>query len=308
MGVIKIEFHKYQKLRRFGTVDVDGINVGECFVFPKLDGTNASVWLGENGKVKAGSRNRELSLDSDNAGFYNQIINDKNILSYLQAHPTHRLYGEFLVPHTLRTYREDAWRKFYIFDVTIDTNDEAMVEYITYDEYKPLLDEHKLEYISPIAKIVNPSYERLVELLDENKFLIEDGKGVGEGIVIKNYSYRNKFGRVNWAKLVTSEFKEKHNRTMGYSEIKEKKMVEEDIVNQFCTEAFIEKEYAKIVNEKEGWRSQYIPMLLNKVYYELITEEVWNILKKFKNPKVDFGTLKHLVTDKIKRVKQDLFS
>ena len=39
--------------------------------------------------------------------------------------------------------------------------------------------------------------------------------GIGEGIVIKNYSYKNKYYRVVWAKMVTDEFKEVHRETFG---------------------------------------------------------------------------------------------
>lgn len=301
-----MEFKRYQSLARYGTDDVEGINIGDCLVFHKVDGTNAQVWV-DDGKIKAGSRNRELSLDNDNAGFYNAMIRDGNIKSYLKKHPKHRLYGEWLVPHSLKTYRDDAWRKFYIFDVTLDKED-GNVEYIPYDIYKPLLDEFDLDYVPPIAKIRNPSYEGLIKCLDKADFLIKDGQGRGEGIVIKNYDYYNKFGRQTWAKIVTTEFKEKHNKTMGYNEFKEKKMIEEQIVEDFVTEAFVEKEFAKIVNEKEGWKSQYIPVLLGKVFYELINEESWNIVKKYKNPKIDFKTLNNLVIQKIKQVKKDVFN
>lgn len=175
-----MEFRKYQKVARFGTDDVRDINIGDCFVFSKLDGTNGSVYLDDKGRVKAGSRNRELTLDRDNAGFYAYVLSNKNIKEYLDAHPTHRLYGEFLVPHSLKTYRDDAWRKFYIFDVTIDKEDGG-IEYIPYDIYKPLLDEFDLEYIPPIAKVRNPSCDGLLKLLDKTDFLIQDGKGRGNG-------------------------------------------------------------------------------------------------------------------------------
>ena len=76
---------------------------------------------------------------------------------------------------------------------------------------------------------------------------------------------------------------------------------------KYCTEAFIEKEYAKIVNEKEGWRSKYISMLLGRIYSELIKEEAWNIVKEFKNPTIDFKKLNCLVIDKVKETKKELF-
>ena len=109
-------FVKYQHLERFGTAETEGIEFGECYVFPKIDGTNASVWY-ENEQIKAGSRNRELSLEKDNAGFFEWVIQNKAIQEFLQEHSDLRLFGEWLVPHSLKTYRDDAWRRFYVFDV-----------------------------------------------------------------------------------------------------------------------------------------------------------------------------------------------
>lgn len=302
-----MEFRKYQHIERFGTDEVDGIEFGKCYIFYKIDGTNASVWLDKEGKVKAGSRNRELTLENDNAGFYNAIINDERIINYLNKHPSHRLFGEWLVPHTLKTYRQDAWRKFYIFDVCLDKEDG--LEYIPYDIYKPLLEEFNLDYIPPLAIITNPTYESLIKCLEKTgQFLIEDGKGIGEGIVIKNYDFYNKYKRQTWAKIVANEFKEKHHKEMGCPEIKTEKMIEEKIVDDFCTESFIEKEYTKIVIEQNGWQSKYIPMLLGRVFSELIKEESWNIVKKYKNPKIDYKTLNALVIRKIKETKKEVFA
>ena len=36
------EFKKYQHVERLGTSEVQGIENGMCYVFPKIDGTNAS--------------------------------------------------------------------------------------------------------------------------------------------------------------------------------------------------------------------------------------------------------------------------
>lgn len=300
-----MEFKKYQHIERFGTVEVDGIGIGTCYVFPKIDGTNSSVWLGGDG-MHAGSRNRELTFDKDNAGFYNSIIGDQRIHNYLTKHPTHRLFGEWLVPHSIKTYRDDAWRKFYIFDVCVDADNETGLEYLPYEVYKPLLDEFELDYLVPLKIIKNPRLDDLIACCNENNFLIKDGEGVGEGIVVKNYDFYNRFQRQTWAKIVTSEFREQHHKKMG-APIKENRLVEEDIVEAFVTSAFVEKEYAKIVNENDGWSSKMIPRLLNTVYYELIVEEMWNILKKFKNPVIDFKALHTFTITRIKQVKPDIF-
>lgn len=301
-----MEFKKYQHLERFGNDEVEGIELGKLYIFPKLDGTNAQVWLDDEGNIKAGSRNRELTLEKDNAGFYKFVLENENIKKYLEKHPTHRLYGEFLVPHSLKTYREDAWRRFYIFDVCLDKEDGS-VEYIPYDIYKPLVEEFGLDYIPPIVTMTNGLYEYFIRTLDNNTFMIQDGKGVGEGIVIKNYDYYNKYKRQIWAKIVTNEFKEIHKREMGVNNIKTEKVIEQEIVDNYCTAAFIEKEYSKILNETGEWDNRKIPMLLGRVFSELVKEETWNIIKKYKNPTINYKTLNALVINKIKTVKSDIF-
>lgn len=297
-------FVKYQHIERFGVDEVRDIEFGKCFIFTKIDGTNSSVWL-DNGIIKGGSRNRELTLDNDNQGFYAYILQDNRIIKFFEKYPNHRLYGEFLVPHSLCTYRKDAWRKFYIFDVCLTKEDDTL-EYLPYDLYQPMLEEFELEYIPPICIINNPTYDNLIKCLEKTNFLIEDGKGLGEGVCIKNYNFYNQYGRQTWAKIVSNEFKEKHVKAMGANEFNGKDMVEQKIVDDFCTSSLIEKEYAKIVNDK-GWSSKYIGELLGRVYHELIVEESWNMIKKFKNPTINFKTLNSLVIQKIKEVKSDLF-
>lgn len=294
-------FKKYQHVERFGNEEVDGIELGVTYIFPKIDGTNASVWL-DNGQVKGGSRNRELSLDNDNAGFLQWVISNPKIIQYLLDNPTHRFFGEWLVPHSLKTYREEAWRKFYIFDVTID-KDEGF-EYLPYEIYSERLDKYGLDYIPLLIKYKNGNYDRFMQQLKANSFLIKEGEGIGEGVVIKNYDFYNKYGRQTWAKIVGNEFKEKHIKEFGANEI-ELAMLEERIVNEILTEAFIEKEYSKLA--KDGWSSKLIPQFLNTTWYEFIKDESWNIIKKYKNPKIDFKILYRFVLCRIKEVKKEIF-
>lgn len=300
-----MEFRRYQHIERFGREEVEDINIGEVFVFYKIDGTNSSCWLKE-GELKAGSRNRELTLDNDNGGFYAHILQDKRILAYLNKYPTHRLFGEFLIPHTLKTYRDDAWRKFYIFDVCVDKEDD--LEYLPYNNYKDKLEEFGLEYIPPLAIIKNPTEEQLYKLLDKTgQFLIEDGKGKGEGFVIKNFNYYNKYGRQTWAKIVCNEFKEKHHKSMGCPEMNGELTIEERIVDELCTSEFIEKEYAKLVLKNDGFDSKLIPQLLGIIYHEFIVEESWNMIKKYKNPIINYKKLNQFLIKKIKEVKKEIF-
>lgn len=293
-----MEFLKYQHVERFGTTETQGIENGMCYVFPKIDGTNSQLWM-DNGVLFAGSRNRQLSMDNDNAGFFAWAFEQHNIHAFFAKYPNLRLYGEWLVPHTLRTYQKTAWNNFYVFDVIDGEN------YIPYEDYKVILDEFAIEYIPPICKVANPTYERLIDQLEKNGYLIEDGQGTGEGIVIKNYEYKNKFGRIVWAKIVKNEFKAKHQKT-DVCELREAKLVEQEIVDKFVTLALIEKEKAKIENGN-GWTSKYIPQLLGVVFYCLVKEDCWNFVKEFKNPTIDYKRLSFMTTQKVKELMPEIF-
>lgn len=301
------KYKKYQHVEKLGSTEVEGIEIGYCYIFPKIDGTNSHLWMDEDGKLQCGSRNRVLSLDKDNAGFMEWATTNPRIITVMQAlyckWPGCHVYGEWLVPHTLKTYKADAWRRFYIFDIVKKDG-----TYVKYEKYKDILDRCGYEdYIVPLRIIKNPKPENFYQCLDENKYLINDDAGIGEGIVIKNYDFTNKFGRQTWAKLVTSDFKQKHIKTMGAPVSSGTAYVEESIVDDFLTVDIIEKVYANIVNECDGWSSKYIARLLSTVFYDLVREHSWDFVKKYKQPIINYKTLNRFVIHKIKEVKEELF-
>ena len=166
-----MKFERYQHVEKLGNLEVNDITIGKCFIFPKIDGTNASVWLEDN-KINAGSRNRHLTgfgNKEDNHGFFQWVSSNDNVKNLLEKHPKLRLFGEWLIPHSVKTYRKDAWKRFYVFDVIHDEKG-----YLTYDEYKPILDEYDVDYIPPIAVVENPSDDMLMKLLEKNVFLNQE--------------------------------------------------------------------------------------------------------------------------------------
>ncbi len=295
-----MEFHKYIHLERFGTDEVDGINLGECYIFPKLDGTNASLWINEEG-IQAGSRNRHLSLDADNAGFLAWAMQQDNHREMLMKYPNLRWFGEFLVKHSLDTYREDAWRRFYIFDCCDQDGN-----FLRYEEYSKICQEFNLDFIPCLTKTRNPDYEVLQKSLENNRWLIQDGKGTGEGIVIKNYDFKNRFGRQVWAKMITNTFKDKHIEVMGGTVVN-LKMLEEEICDKYIDIHQVEKIISKIRLDVGAFNAKQIPQLLGMAYHDLITEDMWEIVKTNKNPKIDFKTLNQFCIRRVKALKPELF-
>ena len=110
-------------------------------------------------------------------------------------------------------------------------------------------------------------------------------EGCGEGIVIKNYDFVNKYGRTTWAKVVRpAAIKLKHPISGN---------IETDIVEKFLTPEMIQKEQAKIVSDVGfDFEPKLITRLLQTVWRVLITEELFDAIKKFRNPKIDFKNFK----------------
>lgn len=284
---------KYMHVEKFGSDEVDGIEKCESYVLPKIDGTNGVMWL-EDGKIHCGSRKRELSADSDNAGFFAKFHDDERFKLLFEEYPHFIIYGEFLVKNVIKDYKDTAWRKFYVFDV------KSGDRWLTPDEYIPILAEYGIDYIPVMCKIKNPTMDQLKDLCEKASFLMKDDKP-GEGIVLHAPGYVNKFGRVVWAKVVRSEFKAVKHAGKKV----EMNGVESAMVDKYFTSALINKEYAKIVNEMGGWKSEYIPRFLGTVYHAFITECAWDMVKK--NPTINFSVLHRLCTEKAKEVMSSVF-
>lgn len=271
-----MQFLKYQHVVRLGTKGTKKINEGECHVFPKLDGTNGQLWV-DNGELKAGSRNRMLSLDpdGDNAGFYKWVLSQDVYLPFFRDHPNHRLYGEFLVKHTIKHYRPECMRKFYVFDVLDEKSN-----YIPYDTYSTLLDKYNITYIPRLARITNPTSTQITAVCKTDTYLLEPGT-VGEGVVVKNYDYATKYNTIIWGKVIRDEFKmdgvEKKNQVVCFTP-------EEHIVEKYHTNHFIDKEFAKFTLNNE-WDMKNMGKLLVHIQKTLIHEQAENIMFEYKKCK-----------------------
>lgn len=304
-----MEYRKYMHIERLGREEVDGILNGTCYIYPKIDGTNSVLWF-ESGELHAGSRTRELTLENDNGKFFASVKDNPNLQNYFKDYPSHYLYGEWLIKHSIRYYQNEAWSKFYVFDVY----DKEQERYLTYEEYEPLLQKYNILYIPLMAKLDNPSLDDLTALVKSNHYLLNDDSKIGEGIVIKNYNYRNRYGRITYAKIVAEEFfsTKKENHKKKTATIQDEDTLVAAIVETFLTESMINKEYAKLVEEldlehQEVKRDKIIGLLFNRVWHEFLVEETPAFAKKFKLPTVNFKSLRKEVENKIKKVKSNLF-
>lgn len=305
-----MEFKKYQHIVKLGCDEVDGILNGTVYLFYKIDGTNSQIFLKDDGATLGfGSRNREVSPADDNAAFATTFEDEDHKNEYnerlriLQAHPNYIIYGEWLVPHTLKTYAVDAWKKFYVFDVL----DTATGKYLTYEEYETLFSGCSDVSIIPLlAKLENPTADDIkAKLQDTGHFLCVSG--LGEGIVIKNYEFINKYGRRNWAKRLTEDFlSTKHGTRQHNKQVKQGQCehpTEEKIIEKYLTVEHICKEYYKLCEKyKEAvLNPSHTFELLNVVFHEFISDNWEIILNKLHLPTINFKVLKQLSDDKVKQ-------
>lgn len=304
-------FIAYQHVETFGRDEVAGIDAGPCHIFPKLDGTNGSIWC-DSGRIRTGSRRRDLTdkaEDRDNFGF-NKWVNEgpyaEKFKALFEAYPDWRLFGEWLVPHTIKNYRKDAWNRFWVFDVCVGEKEESgNVEHLHYDVYAPVLAEFGIDYIPVEHTATNPPIESLQHWAATCAFLCEDGT-LGEGIVIKNYGFRNRYGRTTWAKIVRQQFKEENKAAFGAAN-HEFDPVEAQIAERYLTEHVVDKEVAKIIADVGGWSGPCIPRLLNTTFHTVVTEDLWDAIKRYKNPVVDFKRLRFQCIARVKQLRPDLF-
>jgi len=319
-------YRRYDHLERLGHRQCQGIEMGLVHVFPKLDGTNSSVWLAPGtSEVCGGSRNRQLALDNDNAGFLAYVLGDdekaRALRNLVTDNPSWIIYGEWMVPHTLKTYRHEVWRRFWVFDVY----DRTTGRYLSYDDYAPTVRAYLQDVIEPLCTIMDPSEDQLKAQVEVNTYLIAENAGLGEGVVLKNYAWRRE--GCPWAKVVRNVFKEEAARAFGHAEKQGEFQVEVAIAEEFITPHLVGKTRAKIVldlaNELgvdtslPNWqqtieaehRGKIIPQLLGRVFHDLIAEEMWSILKKHmkSSPSIDFKKLQARVTLATKALATDLF-
>lgn len=315
-----MDFKKYQHICKLGTSEVEGILNGTCYLTYKIDGTNACIFLKdiETGELGFGSRNRELTETEDNAGFVKHFKKTSSLVgageeqevttyteeyiqirNYLLAHPTHIIYGEWLIPVTLKSYSLEARKQFYVFDV-YDAEKDLYIEYdIWTKEFKEVCP--VVNIIPLLAKLENPTTEDIEgQLSNTGKFLVT--QGLGEGIVIKNYSFVNSYGRTTWAKLLTEDFKKTKNKTRkDNSQEKQENTMEYSFIKLMTPEHII-KEYNKFIERKGEWKQAYIAELLTSVFNEFLTDNIEIALKKLSYPIINFRVLKKLADNKIKEI------
>lgn len=312
-----MEMRKYNHVERLTSPDVEGLLDGTITYSPKLDGTNASVrWDIDKNKIAAFSRTRQLGPgQADNAGFYAWANSDDAEAAFLRNFLFHNpnliIYGEYLgstkfVGH-IKDYNSDALGKLWVFDV-YDTNKE---DYLPEDEWRKALDiaygsqeweKDGFPWYVPYEIMENPTTEKLQEVAQKNTFLLDNANHPGEGVVIRRADFRNKYGHYEIGKFVLDEYIQNKSKKTPIA----KDNLENEIVDTMVTDAELAKTKAKVVlacnaDEFCSTDGKMIGMYINFVWNDAILDEIKTIVKKWKNPKIDFRKLNNLCAVKARK-------
>lgn len=284
-------------------IDVNAFLNGKIYIFPKLDGTNAVAWADNDGNIHCGSRKREVSLDKDNANFMNWFMTDNStekLRAFLVDRPNLIIYFEWLAgvdgmkqTGAIKQYLDPGAWIIGVFN--IDTG-----HYINYDAYYSFLAGVYNKIDHPMVILDNPSYEDLTDILNHNHYNLPSDT-LGEGIVLWNYDFKDRWGNFQVAKIVAKEFHEKKGQSQKMKTPANREGLEQNIVDAFVSSADCEKCKQKVTTIVEhDWTgsSKEIGMFLNMLYTDLIQEEMWSIVRRFKNPIIDFNILKTFVFTK----------
>lgn len=264
-----MNFKVYKKIQGLHKEECDGLLVGECIIQEKIDGANASIWMGDDGEIHYGSRSRDLFLAQDNFnGFGDYVKSHQGIKDYLTKNPTHRLYGEWLVRHTIG-YNETSYKHFYMFE--IEENDVILPIEKVYE----VGEEYGIKTAYLFGKYTNPTLELIKEFAGKSVL----GDKV-EGVVVKNLGFINKFGDYQHGKYVTQDFKEDNAITFGGNNKSSETYNEMYYVNKYMTLPRVQKIIYKLEAMEGRPEMKHIPQVMGMAYHDLITEEAWSIAKE----------------------------
>gem|GEM_PF-3758502 len=268
---------------KIGTAGVDGILRGECYIFPYLEGVTCSI-VNDNDSIITKANGKVCTLMNDSHGFAAYVLKTSSFLKFFKNNPTIKLYGEFL-PRTSKKYSMESCNHLYITDVFYKG------KFMPYSEYQPILERAGIKYVPATANSSNLKVKDLYSYVDSSHYLINEGMN---GITVKRYDFVNHDNKTLWGYILPDD--EEYILTkMIHSSL------EYQIINTFLTEDFVEATSEKIGGK--NWNKSMFAIFATRVYNEMLSQKIVEILKKFENPVIDFEKLKTMAINHIEDIK-----
>lgn len=268
------EIKKYTDIVRYGKSYTENVlKKGDYItITEKIDGANASFRLDETNPlgVSCYSRNNFLTENLRLNGFYDWVI--ENIIPIKEKlNPNYIYYGEWSCPHKVK-YKEEYTRKFFMFSIW----DIELNQYVSDEIVKSEASILNLKTVPYFYEGEYVSFEHLMSFVGKsNLSLVQDN---GEGIVVKNVDYFDKYGRQVFVKLVSEKFAEVQKQKLPKNPNVAEGLV--SLVKATLTQARIEKMIFKLVDE-ELLKSDYtiedmgliLKLLGSRIFEDIMKEE-----------------------------------
>lgn len=239
-----MEQKKFTDVVRLGhksTAEV--LNVGDRIIIQeKLDGANASFSL-EGGELHSFSRRLKLDESNTLGGFY-QFVLDKFETAKELLNENYIYFGEWLNPHKVKY--EGYQKQFFLFDIW----DKVNQQYLDFDVVETEAKKLGLNLIPIFFKGTYESYQQLEQYIGKTMLNGKLGdKELGEGIVVKNVDYRDRFGNQMFVKLVVDDFREVQKQKKPKDHTAFKNAPEFLLAESLVTKARVEKIIFKLRDE-----------------------------------------------------------
>lgn len=270
------EIKKYTDVTRYGKSNTNGvIQEGDYItITEKIDGANASFRIDENNPmgISCYSRNQLLSEEQRLNGFYDWVI--ENIVPIKdKLNPNYIYYGEWLIPHKV-IYKPECYKNFYMFSVW-DTSLE-LEQYLSDEVVKSEAIKLGLKTPEYFYEGRYISFEHLMSFVGKSNMTLEPN--TGEGVVVKNVNYFDKFNKQMFVKLVSEKFAEVQKQKLPKNPNVNSQVI--SLVKSVLTKPRVEKLMFKLVDEgllKEDYTIEDMGLILralgNKVYNDIMKEE-----------------------------------
>lgn len=267
------DIKKYTDIIRYGKTQTNGVLSKGDFISitEKIDGANSSFCRDDNELgISCYSRRQKLDQDNRLRGFYDFVL-DVIVPMKDKLNSNYRYYGEWACSHTVQ-YKPEAYKEFYLFSVW----DEETDRYLSDEIVKSEADRLGLTLIPYLYQGEYVSYEHLMSFVGKSDLTLEPN--TGEGIVVKNVSYFDRFNRQVFVKLVSEKFSEVVKQKAPKDPTIDNEF--RDLIKSVLTEARVEKLINKLVDEgilKEDYSIEDMGVILknlgNRVFEDIVKEE-----------------------------------
>lgn len=283
------EIKKYTNVIRYGKSCTQGvIQEGDIIsITEKIDGANASFRLDSTNPlgVSCYSRNRLLDEDNTLSGFYGWV--NENILPIKEKLNSNYIYfGEWLLKHKVQ-YKAEYYKNFYLFSVWDVINEQYLSDDIVISEAKRLgLTTVPYKYVGQYI-----SFEHLMSFVGQSE--MTETPNTGEGVVVKNVSYFDKYNKQCFVKLVSEKFAEVQKQRLPKNPNVTNGLI--PVIKSVLTKPRVEKLLFKLVDEgllKEDYNITDMGVILRvlggKVYEDIMKEES-DLFVKFDKDEIKRG-------------------